>query len=388
MMDCTRARERFSVAFDGCMPSEQQERFQTHLRSCEACTEAWREFADLFFAVRCLSGVETDKPAPYPPSTVAFRAHPRRSPWAKTAIAAGLLVVLGGVGFLAFDLGRRDEGMEPVSRISAEKVSSDSDEKPVDALLAGLPKKSAGQRLSRFHRTLAHLGALTDLGAAARTPEIVDVIQESLNAFPVEADALVLEQMDRESLGDWKARVHHFAGEGHRWVTSAESVLADESASPEVRLAQLKRLTNDQGLEEQLAEIRRLAGLYDPMPFELRLAKADTVAPILEGLRCRILDNRQRATFIIRQALRSRNGDRRLIRLSSPLSVLFSGPRVSTRAGDSQRTRSFIIEFSSEASHGVKQKKLVGALRSWFPGEPHEISIEVELETPKPERDF
>ncbi len=388
MMDCTGAKERFSVAFDGCMPPEQQESFQAHLETCQACSEAWREFTDLFFAVRCLSGIETDRPAPYPPSTMAFRAHPRRSRWTKAAMAAGLLLVLGGVGSLAFDLGRRDEPADATSRIAAEKAPPVIEEKPVDALLAGLPKKPAGQRLSRFHRTLAHLGALTDLGAAARTPEIVDVIKESLKAFPVEADAVVLEEMDQASLGDWQARVHHFAGKGHRWVTTAESVLADESVSPEVRLARLKRLTSDQGLESHLAELRRLAGLYEPMPFELRCAKADTVAPILEGLRYRILDNRKRATLVIREALRTKRGDRRLIRLSSPLSVLFSGPRVRTRANDSRRTRTFVIEFSSKGSSGVQQRELEGALRSWFPGEPHEMSIEVELETPKPGRDF
>ncbi len=387
MMDCNRVKEHFSVAFDGCMPKAQEEAFQAHLRDCAPCADAWRAFTDLFFAVRCLSGIETEKPAPYPPSTVAFRAQVRGSPWTKAALAAGLLVVLGGVGSLAFDFGRRDPATSPPG-VSPRTSAAEPAGEPVDALLAGLPKKPAGQRLSRFHRTLAHLGALTDLGAAARTPEIVDVIQESLDAFPVEVDAVVLERMDQASLGDWKARVHQFADKGHRWVTAAEAVLADESASPAVRLARLKRVTSEQGLGAQLAELRRLAGLYEPMPFELRRSKADTVAPILEGLRCRILDDRHRASLVIRQALRAGSGDRRLIRLSSPLSVLFSGPRVRTRADASQHTRTFIIEFSAATPNRVQQQKLVGALRSWFPLEPHEISIEVELKTPPPERDF
>lgn len=353
-MNCKTIHKSFSERLDDRLPSERRRLFDDHVAACADCGRRWREYETFFLAVRSLPGPHTDRPAPLPQSTRAFGAANRRvSPVFWMSTAASVIILLGFVARVAYDLGRNlDEPRTgpPVSDGNRE-VSSNLAGLPVK-----LPSKQAGGLFSRYHNTLSHLGAIVDMGAAAGNPDVIDLVDETFDELPVAEDAARLVKLDRFSLGDFEDKVHRLATDGGQWIDEVSKLMRTKDLDRRACLEEARRRIVDLRLADNLRDLQLVAKSFEPEPFELRRRRggADDVA--VQILRWHVLQDQRRAFEIFSQSrpmLEPRGLARILGAFSSNIRV------ISGSNGES----SVLIEVGGNADADMN-----ALLEPWLPG--------------------
>ena len=112
-MNCQVVQKNLDERLDGRLDAATQAAFDAHVASCASCAAAWREYAGVWTAVakhiatepsvgfteRTLRRLDETLAAPEP----AERASQWLAPLWRWALAAGLVVMLGGAGWLGWE---------------------------------------------------------------------------------------------------------------------------------------------------------------------------------------------------------------------------------------------------------------------------------------------
>ncbi|MCB9832999.1 MAG: zf-HC2 domain-containing protein [Planctomycetes bacterium] len=202
MITCTDAMRMQSEAFDDRLDQAARMRFDTHLATCSECAGRYADYELLFAAVQALPAIENEAPCPYPETARAFvRPEAPPSMLRRLAAAAAMILVLGGIGFTAFEAGRRRAPARGTEL--AEAVVN-----PVDVVL---PDYEAQQQARQVVNRARQLGFFAETGpryADVGTLRMVDLSRDNL-----QNSSKALAGIPSERLGTFHSQFSEIAGQ-------------------------------------------------------------------------------------------------------------------------------------------------------------------------------
>ncbi len=248
-MRCEDIRRLFSESFDDRLDAAARMRFETHTASCPDCAAAYVRYETLFGAVAALPAIDNESPVPYPETARVFRKPELPvSPLRRAATAAAVILVLLGIGSLAFEAGRR--GLPPGEDLKA----------PLEVAEVVLPDYEAQKRIRLVENGARNVATLAEIAPSYSDGEMVRVLDHA--SGELERRSRLLLELEADRLGSFHDEFRRTAGSLGELCLELNARLEADSTT-ELRLRQARDLVRRRDLDTVIV---RLANFGRSLP--------------------------------------------------------------------------------------------------------------------------